>query len=542
MIKKNLLLIIMIVSINPFFSVDANNTEVHENYNPLRKYQSKNQPRWVSEVLHVLHTVIDAVVPSYHAESIADVVKVRYTSTDALCEQECQFINDRLAMVQKALNKLDIETTTQSCPRIAWCFSGGGFRAMTTTLFALKAAQEEGLLDASLYLAGLSGSTWALAPWISSGTHLNHYINTLGTKTENGLHLALTAEEFERISDYFIYKMEAGEGFSSIDIYGTLLANTLLQSFGKDRFFVTLKQAHKTLEPSSYPFPIYTASTPDANPYEWFEITPYEIGSSYTQMYIPIDAYGRHFSQGKSTKNAPELSLCYLMGVFGSAYDADVRDLITNYSNSIFPSLDHLPKIIEKPITNMLHDIMVNHEINEVRIAPSNERNFSYQFSSNPLHDKEHLILMDGGLACNLPFPPLLRPSRAVDVIIVYDASADNSNFDTLRETEEYAARKNLPFPPIDYTNLDRATVRVFKDAHDTSCPVVIYFPMIKNDAYSTTFDPNDCESNSFCNTFNFKYTQEDINTLGGLAYFSVKEHADLIKQTIKDVVSSKNK
>ena len=35
--------------------------------------------------------------------------------------------------------------------------------------------------------------------------------------------------------------------------------------------------------------------------------------------------------------------------------------------------------------------------------------------------EKKVLHIVDGGLAMNLPFPPILRPQRAVDIIISFD-------------------------------------------------------------------------------------------------------------------------
>jgi len=489
--------------------------------------------RW-SWMPQFLQTLLHSVTQNDHK------VAVRYDATDALCAQESAAATKRLAHVQNALNSLGIQTDQNNCPRIAFCFSGGGFRAMVISLFALLAAREEGLLDSVLYAAGLSGSTWALAPWISSGLDLPAYINGLGARTENGLNPSQAADDLWRISDYLVNKVKAGQGFSSIDIYSTFLANVLLQEFGDNRFFVTLADTHKAVDTGAYPLPIYTTVTPDVYPYAWFEVTPYEMGSSYAKTYIPTSAYGRTFQNGISAENAPELSLAYMMGVFGSAYDADMRDLINSYTSVIFSDVDELPDFMQPAITAMLHDIKINHPLNTVRIAPSNEKNFSYKFQESPLKDKANLTLMDGGLACNLPFPALLRPARAVDIIIVYDATADNQNFDTLRQTQEYAARNNLPFPSIDYTDLGTSIVRVFKDEANSACPVVIYFPMIKNGDYSTDFDPLACES-EYCDTFNFKYSQEQINTLGGLAYFGIKQNADLIKQTIQEVVAQKS-
>ncbi len=57
-----------------------------------------------------------------------------------------------------------------------------------------------------------------------------------------------------------------------------------------------------------------------------------------------------------------------------------------------------------------------------------------------------------------------------------------------LRWAEEYMRTKGLKFPPIDYTQADTQVMSIFKDEQDPTCPIVVYFPRIKNDAYSTSF------------------------------------------------------
>ncbi len=52
--------------------------------------------------------------------------------------------------------------------RVAMCFSGGGYRAMIGTAAFVNACKRLGLLDCISYIAGLSGSSWALGPWYTS--------------------------------------------------------------------------------------------------------------------------------------------------------------------------------------------------------------------------------------------------------------------------------------------------------------------------------------------------------------------------------------
>jgi phospholipase A2 len=72
-------------------------------------------------------------------------------------------------VVRAALAKLtgiDLEPLpADHTPRIQICASGGGYRAMIATLGALIGLEECGVLDTVTSIAGLSGSTWAMAGW-----------------------------------------------------------------------------------------------------------------------------------------------------------------------------------------------------------------------------------------------------------------------------------------------------------------------------------------------------------------------------------------
>ena len=59
-----------------------------------------------------------------------------------------------------------------SLPRIGLCTSGGGSRAMLSSLGSLSSLQQQGLFDASEYIAGLSGSTWAMSQIYANSHHI----------------------------------------------------------------------------------------------------------------------------------------------------------------------------------------------------------------------------------------------------------------------------------------------------------------------------------------------------------------------------------
>uniref|UniRef100_A0A4W5L3G3 PLA2c domain-containing protein n=1 Tax=Hucho hucho TaxID=62062 RepID=A0A4W5L3G3_9TELE len=77
---------------------------------------------------------------------------------------------------------------------------------------------------------------------------------------------------------------------------------------------------------------------------------------------------------------------------------------------------------------------------------------------------KEKIHLVDAGLKINSPYPPVLRTSRDVDLIISLDFSAGDP-FETVFRAKDYARQQKVPFPPV------KESVREEKD-HPRDCYV----------------------------------------------------------------------
>lgn len=472
-----------------------------------------------------------------HKEELA---LVRFTDSNELCSAENSFTQKRLSHVQQGLNKLlKSEIPANKVPRIALCCSGGGHRAMLLTYGFLKGLQDIGMLDCTTYMAGLSGSTWAMATWVASQKSLDEYLPTLPGKLYQGLEGVKNPTLLYELAKQLVTKVMHGQFISSIDIYGPTLANTLLTDFDMNRLNVTLSESHAHVANGSHPLPIYTAVTPNVEPYEWLEFTPFEVGSAYQKAYVPTWAYGRKFKEGRSTNFAGEQPLGYMMGVFGSAFGIDVEDAVRHTAESIESYLDKFPESVQNVLHKILDDL-VNSPLDEVRLAPSSLPNFTYKTTTRELHDDKYLTLIDAGIHFNLPFPPLWRQERDIDIILVYDASGEIIGCKNLRWAESYMQSKGLPFPPIDYKKAESQVMSVFKDDHHPNCPIVVYFPRIKNEAYSTTFDPEKCQSEGYCNTMNFTYDAAQINELMGLSEFAVIQHADQLIALTQEVVARK--
>jgi hypothetical protein len=152
------------------------------------------------------------------------------------------------------------------------------------------------------------------------------------------------------------------------------------------------------------------------------------------------------------------------------------------------------------------------------------------------------LKLVDAGINFNLPYPPISgeRPERKMDIIVFVDASGDNLAID-LKHAENYARNHGLKFPAIDYTNIDKKAVSMFKNDADAQVPIVIYMPriidralfnnpnlpFIKDFESIRNFDIEACIKAGACSTFNFTYTPQQalqLTSLGALNMMAARD------------------
>ncbi|KAG9330533.1 hypothetical protein JZ751_024012 [Albula glossodonta] len=79
----------------------------------------------------------------------------------SLSESEAKFVAERKVKIAKCLSANGINCEAASVPHIAVLGSGGGERAMVGLLGCLDQMGQDNLLDSTLYLCGVSGSTWS---------------------------------------------------------------------------------------------------------------------------------------------------------------------------------------------------------------------------------------------------------------------------------------------------------------------------------------------------------------------------------------------
>lgn len=396
----------------------------------------------------------------------------------SLAPEEIAFLEERLLIVKNALSLfLDKNLDHSYIPTIAFCGSGGGCRAMVSTIGSLVASELSGLLDCYTYIAGVSGSTWAIGLLESLALTPLKLRENLISKFEANLisrpSKKGTSELLKTLRSNWSIKQK--NLISLIDIYGAQLATGLLNDTNPKSSQYKLHHQIPRVVNGAYPLPIYTAVQKGVKNgfHNWFEFTPFEVGCADFSTFVPSWGFGRSYnSQGDSTDFTPAPSFGTLLATFGSAFCAplsrmaeeffDKLDIEMNGIQNIFSSDDEgghnsqsstpiTSPVIQKrnlresntssnlkstllEYRSQLNNLMDKMSLNNSKIAaPAKFQNFAYDPSKEASKQRKPILeLCDAGIDGNLPFPPLLRPQRNVDIIIACNASK-SPNIDRAR-------------------------------------------------------------------------------------------------------------
>jgi phospholipase A2 len=464
------------------------------------------------------------------------VAYVRYGN--GLCDQEKAFLSNRANYVAKSLVQFTGNPLGVKIPTIALVCSGGGFRAMLYATGALKGINELQLLDAITYAVALSGSTWAVGTWISSGKSIEEFrdwlINTIGLSMKS-----CDEEDFAVISETLLTKYWAGQPLGFVDLYGACLANDLFDSFTTDRVQVHISDQSKLIADGSLPMPIYTSISAEDSADEnlWYEFTPHEVGAQWLNAYVPTWAFGRKFKNATSVTFAPEQPMGTLLGTFGLAIGITVKRMFEEVDLQDTMKIGLLKKLVARILAGYGDDRPICAEYLNFVAGIKNT-----QFNTLPI-----LKFVDAGINFNLPYPPISgqRAARKADIMIFVDASEGTIGSE-LQNVENYAHAHQLPFPAIDYSMVGKQAVSIFKSDTDPNVPVVIYIPCVVDHALLEAhkddmkelygilhdFDIEKC-MDLVCNTFNFQYTCQDARKVTALGEFNMLMARDAIAQAV---------
>jgi phospholipase A2 len=258
--------------------------------------------------------------------------------------------------------------------------------------------------------------------------------------------------------------------------------------------------------------------------------------------FIPAWAFGRKFHDGASVDFNAEPTLGFMGGIFGSAFCATVDQIFSN--------------IVEnETVQRILHHFLYHDfpTIGDDRLfTPAQFPNFA---EKGVLSHVESLQLMDAGCAFNVPFTPLMRPEREIDIMIGLDQSAGRDQYlsTNLELAAEYARKFNWPFPDIseamkveslqktkDGVKMSAASMKplsVCMGSVAEGIPTVMYMSLLRNEKFHKEFDPRTAE---FCATSNWVWRHDEVDLLTGLTQFNTRQSMDQIKRVLKTTLQHK--
>jgi Lysophospholipase catalytic domain. len=297
-------------------------------------------------------------------------------------------------------------------------------------------------------------------------------------------------------------KRLSGFHVSFTDYWGRALARRIFNTLGKSPGS-TLTDGTRLPSFRTYqqPFPIICAIEKYPNISETssdshlFEFTPYEFGSwdSYLNAFVPVKYLGTPLIGGVSTMTTdnPNISVCF------SGFDNVC--FVTGTSSSLFNHifvyvyqlLGDCQLVASMAIGTILKKFGLSSEFVSVE-DPQVHPDYAL-YSPNPFYghnttdsqgrkisNNPHMYLVDGGDdGQNIPYQPFLAKSRKVDIILVYDITADINNYPngtTLKKSREryhnYQSTIDLPIFQLPQKRLQNFQ-RFFNQSMKYSFPFV---------------------------------------------------------------------
>ncbi|XP_032476256.1 cytosolic phospholipase A2 beta isoform X2 [Phocoena sinus] len=511
------------------------------------------------------------------------------------CAEERAFLSRRKQVVAKALKQalqLDGDLQEDEIPVVAVAATGGGIRAMTSLYGQLAGLKELGLLDCISCITGASGSTWALAnlyedpEW--SQKDLAGPIESLKTQVTKSKLGVVAPSQLWRYQQELAERARLGHPPCFTTLWA-LINEALLHDEPHDH---KLSDQREALSRGQNPLPIYCAlNTKERNLTtfefgEWCEFSPYEVGFPRYGAFIPSELFGSEFFMGRLTKRLPESRICFLEGIWSNVYAASLQDsLYWSSEPSQFwdrwaqaqASLDkeQVPLLnIEEPptvasrIAEFFTDLLTRRPLaqathNFLRGLSFHKDYFQHpHFSAwkatkldglpNQLTPAEpFLCLLDVGFFVNTSCPPLLRPTRDVDLILSLDYNLHGA-FE-LQILDRFCQEQGIPFPSISPSPEEQRQPRechLFSDPARPDAPAVLHFPLV-NASFREYSAPgvrrtaeaqeagevNLSSSDSPYHYLKVTYSREDMDKLLRLTHYNICNNREQLLEALREAV-----
>lgn len=437
-----------------------------------------------------------------------------------------------------------IKDNATALPNIGIAVSGGGYRALMNGAGFIAAADNRtnnstntghigGLLQATTYLAGLSGGGWLVGSIYTNNfstveslrdgspdSNIWKFGNSIFEgPSSNSIQLFSSVDYYATIQSEVEDKADAGFNISITDYWGRALSFQLVNATngGPAYTFSSIALADNFIA-GEIPFPILVADSraPDTKIISLnstvYEYSPYEFGSwdPTTYAFAPTRFLGSNFSAGV----IPSTDEC-VEGFDQSGYVMGTSSTLFNQALLLL-NITSLPSSLKSIFNTILTDLGEDND----DIAPYKPNPFyHYNNETSRVADSVQLTLVDGGEdGQNIPLYPLIQPVRGVDVIFAIDSSADTTynwpNGTSLVATYERSLNNTIQngtgFPSIPdqntFVNLGLNNRPTFFgcDASNITgtAPLIVYIP---NAPYITP---------SNVSTYNLSYTDIQRNLI----------------------------
>lgn len=437
-----------------------------------------------------------------------------------------------------------IKSNATALPNIGIAVSGGGYRALMNGAGFIAAADNRtsnstntgqigGLLQATTYLAGLSGGGWLVGSIYtnnfstvenlrdgSKGSNVWKFDNSIFEGPDgDGIQLLSTADYFNTLHDEVDSKSDAGFHTSITDYWGRALSFQLVNATdgGPAYTFSSIALADN-FRAGEIPFPILVTDSraPGTEIVSLnstvYEFTPFELGTwdPTTYAMAPLRYLGSNFSAGVIPSDGECIEGFDQSGfVMGTSSTLFNQALLTINQTS-------LPSFLRTIFTSILTDLgESNEDIAQYQPNPF----YHYNNDTSRVAQSTELTLVDGGEdGQNIPLNPLIQPVRHVDVIFAIDSSADTtynwpngtSLVATYQRSLNATIQNGTAFPSIPdqntFVNLGLNNHPTFFgcDASNITgdAPLIVYIP---NAPYITP---------SNVSTYNLSYTDSQRNLI----------------------------
>ncbi|XP_066133064.1 cytosolic phospholipase A2 epsilon [Saccopteryx bilineata] len=525
----------------------------------------------------------------------------------SLCQEELAFLQKRKVVVAEALKQvLQLEEDLQmdEVPLIAIMATGGGTRSMTAMYGHLLGLQKLNLLNCASYITGLSGATWTMATlyrdpdW--STKNLEPAILEARRHVIKDKMPALFPEQLLKYREELQQRSQEGYKVNFTDFWGLLIEACL----GDEKNECKLSEQRAALSQGQNPLPIYLTinvkddvSNQDFR--EWCEFSPYEVGMQKYGAFVPAELFGSEFFMGRLMRRIPESRMCYMLGLWSSIFSLNLLDA-WNYAKSSeeffhrwtrekVQDIEDEPLLPEIPSCNpnaldtsvVIPASWLSNTFRHIltyRSFVSEFHNFllglqlhtdylqNGQFSKwkdtvldnfpNQLTESvNHLCLLDTAFFVNSSYPPLLRQERKADLIIHLNYCA-GSQTKPMKQTCEYCATQNIPFPKYDVQEEGNSNLKecyLMENSQEPDAPVVLFFPLIsdtfqKYKAPGVERSPEELEKGQVdiygpktpYATKELTYTEAAFDKLVKLCEYNILNNKDKLLQALRMVVEKK--